>query len=76
MIEVQNGNFDLGVSSKTDNYSDLNFIPLYVENTVFTASKLVSKLELPQSTRTIYLVYSTKHQLSQPAQQLIDFIAN
>lgn len=75
-LEVQNGNFNLGVCSKTDNYSDLNFIPLYVENTVFTTSKLASKLELPQSTRTIYLVYSTKHQLSQPAQQLIDFIAN
>ncbi len=57
-------------------YSDLNFIPLYVENTFFTASKLASKLDLPQSTRTIYLVYSTKHELSQPAQKLIDFITN
>lgn len=66
-LEVQNGNFDLGICSKIDTYSDLNFIPLYVENTFFTASKLASKLDLPQSTRTIYLVYSTKHELSQPA---------
>ncbi|AGQ22697.1 LysR family transcriptional regulator [Lactobacillus helveticus] len=63
-LEVQNGNFDLGICSKIDTYSDLNFIPLYVENTFFTASKLASKLDLPQSTRTIYLVYSTKHELS------------
>lgn len=75
-LEVQNGNFDLGICSKIDTYSDLNFIPLYVENTFFTASKLASKLDLPQSTRTIYLVYSTKHELSQPAQKLIDFITN
>ncbi|AZA22490.1 MAG: LysR family transcriptional regulator [Lactobacillus helveticus] len=63
-LEVQNGNFDLGICSKIDTYSDLNFIPLYVENTFFAASKLASKLDLPQSTRTIYLVYSTKHELS------------
>lgn len=75
-LEVQNGNFDLGICSKIDTYSDLNFIPLYVENTFFTASKLASKLDLPHSTRTIYLVYSTKHELSQPAQKLIDFIKN
>ena len=63
-LEVQNGNFDLGICPKIDTYSDLNFIPLYVENTFFTASKLASKLDLPQSTRTIYLVYSTKHEVS------------
>ncbi|WP_241010064.1 LysR family transcriptional regulator [Lactobacillus helveticus] len=46
-LEVQNENFDLGIFSKIDTYSDLNFIPLYVENTFFTASKLASKLDLP-----------------------------
>lgn len=75
--ELQNENYDIGICTKVDNYPDLIFIPLYIEDTIFTAkqdSNLAAKLVLPKNTRIIYLVYNSKAKLSPSTQELINFV--
>lgn len=75
--DIQNKNYDIGICSKVEGYPDLTFIPLYTEDTIVTTKKgsaLAAKTKIPKNTRTIYLVYNSKTELSKPALNLIDFI--
>lgn len=77
-LEVHNGNYDIGICSKVDDYGDdLIFIPLYTEDTIVKTKKnsvLSSETEIPKNTRTIYLVYNSRLKLSKPVTNLINFI--
>lgn len=73
-LELQNENYDIGICTKIEKYPVLKFIPLYIENTIFTNTRLTAELELPKHTRTIYLAYNCKAHLSESAQNLINFI--
>lgn len=75
--ELQNQNFDIGICTQVNNYPDLDFIPLYIENTIFTTQQnnnLTAKIVLPKNTRIVYLVYNPQSQLSPATKKMINFV--